>query len=147
MALVAAETMDLSDSILVLWTVVITEYSNDDKGNDNNNNIMSGLDVEREAWAAVLSILIPPLRGTGLVGKEDEDTYLPLLQGKWLRCPLLQATLDMATMQKSLAVVMTALVELHQDVQVVPLFVSSLFHAVKNGNFDFVLALFWEDHS
>ena len=92
MALVAAETMDLSDSILVLWTVVIMEYANDDKGNDNNNNIMSGLDVEREAWAAVLSILIPPLRGTGLVGKEDEDTYLPLLQGKWLRCPLLQAT-------------------------------------------------------
>ena len=121
--------------------MAIMEYANDGKSNDNNNNIMSGLDVEREAWAAVGSILIPPLRGKGLVGKEDEDNYLPLLQGKSLRCPLLKPTFDMTTMQKSLAVVMTALVELHKDLQVVPLFVSSLFHAIKNGNFDFVLAL------
>ena len=81
------------------------------------------------------------LKGNRPGWQEDEDSYLPLLQGKWLRCPLLKATFDMATMQKSLAVVMTALVELHQALQVVPLFVSSLFHAVKNGNFDFVLAL------
>ena len=47
---------------------------------------------------------------------------------------------------KSLAVVMTALAELHQDLQVAPLFAAFLVHALKNGNFDFVLALLQEDH-
>ena len=56
-----------------------------------------------------------------------------------------KAAFDMAMMQKSLAVVMTALVELHQDLQVSPLFAAFLVHALKNGNFDFVLALLWED--
>ena len=63
-ASVVTETMDLGDSILELWTVAIMEYANDGKGDDNNSNIMSRLDVDTEAWAAVLSILIPPLLGT-----------------------------------------------------------------------------------
>ena len=56
--------MDLGDSVKELWTVAIMEYANDGKGDDNNSNIMSRLDVDIEAWAAVLSILIPPLLGT-----------------------------------------------------------------------------------
>ena len=141
----AAETMDLGDSVLELWTVAIVEYANDVEGVDNNNNIMSGLDVDIEAWTALLSILVPPLTGTRLVGIEDEDTYLPLLQGKWLGCPLPKSTFDMAMMQKSLAVVVTALAELYQDLQVAPLLAAFLVRAVKNGNFDFVLALLQED--
>ena len=57
-----------------------------------------------------------------------------------------KAAFDMAMMQKSLAVVMTALVELHQDLQLAPLFAAFLDHGLKNGYFDFVLALVWEDH-
>ena len=55
---------DLGDSVLELRTVAIMEYANDGEGDDNNSNIMSSLDVDIEAWAAVLSILIPPLSGT-----------------------------------------------------------------------------------
>ena len=54
-----------------------------------------------------------------------------------------KAAFDMAMMH---FVVMTALVELHQDLQVAPLFAAFLVHALKNGNFDFVLALLREDH-
>ena len=57
-----------------------------------------------------------------------------------------KAAFDMAMMQKSLAVVMTALADLHQDIQVAPLFAVFLVHALKNGNFDFVLAILGEDH-
>ena len=57
MASAATETMDLGDSVLELWTVAIMEYANDGEGDDNNSNIMSRLDVDIEAWAAVLSIL------------------------------------------------------------------------------------------
>ena len=64
MALVAAKTMDLGDSVLELWMVAIMEYANDDEGDDNNNNIMSRLDMDIEAWAADMSNLIPPLIGT-----------------------------------------------------------------------------------
>ena len=53
--------MDLGDSVLELWTVAIMEYANDGEGDDNNSNIMSRLDVDIEAWAAFLSILIAPL--------------------------------------------------------------------------------------
>ena len=60
----ATKTMDLGDSVLELWTVAIMEYANDGEGDDNNTNIMSRLDVDIEAWAAVLSIHIPPLLGT-----------------------------------------------------------------------------------
>ena len=60
----ATENMDLGDSVLEQWTVAIMEYANDGEGDDNNSNIMSSLDVDIEAWAAVLSILIPPLSGT-----------------------------------------------------------------------------------
>ena len=63
-ALAATETMDLGDSVLGLWTVAIMEYANDGEGDDNNSNIMSRLDMDIEAWAAALSILIPPLLGT-----------------------------------------------------------------------------------
>ena len=56
-----------------------------------------------------------------------------------------KAAFDMAMMQKSLAVVMTALAELHQELQVAPLLTVFLVHALKNGNFDFVLALLRED--
>ena len=56
--------MDLGASILELWTVAIMEDANDGEGDDNNSNIMSSLDMDIEAWAAVLSILIPPLSGT-----------------------------------------------------------------------------------
>ena len=52
--------MDLSDSVLELWAVAIMEYANDGEGDDNNSNIMSRLDVDIEAWAAFLSILIAP---------------------------------------------------------------------------------------
>ena len=58
-ASVATKTMDLGDSVLDLWTVAIMEYANDGEGDDNNSNIMSRLDMDIEAWAAVLSILIP----------------------------------------------------------------------------------------
>ena len=64
MALVAAKAMDLGDSVLELWMVAIMEYANDDEGDDNNNNIMSRLDMDIEAWAADMSNLIPPLIGT-----------------------------------------------------------------------------------
>ena len=69
--------------------MAIMEYANDGKGNDNNNNIMSGLDVEREVWAAVGSILIPPLRGKAWLARRmkiitfhycREVTKMPIAQ-------------------------------------------------------------------
>ena len=60
MALVAAKAMDLGDSVLELWMVAIMEYANDDEGDDNNNNIMSRLDMDIEAWAADMSISFHP---------------------------------------------------------------------------------------
>ena len=86
----AAETMDLGDSVLELWTVAFMEYANDGEGDDNNSIMMSSLDVDIEAWAAVLSILIPPYREHDWLARRMKiptHPYLPLLQGKWLRCP------------------------------------------------------------
>ena len=56
--------MDLGDSVFELWMVAVTEYANDGEGDDNNSNILNRLDMDIEVWAAVLSILIPPLLGT-----------------------------------------------------------------------------------
>jgi hypothetical protein len=118
----AAETMELGDSVLTVWASTIWEY-----GSDNV-----------QAWAAVLSILVPPQTSTNFV---DQDCYLPLVQGKWLGCPLPQEAFLIA-MQNSQAA--KILGYLHQELQVAPLLAAFLVRAIKNGNYMLVSSLIHE---
>ncbi|KAL7558922.1 hypothetical protein ACA910_015499 [Epithemia clementina (nom. ined.)] len=139
----AAETMDLGTPVLTQWTAVMLEYANDQEYNEeesknkkrrkSKSNVTTTttpsvvVQVDYDAWLALLSVLNPP-QGTAAV---QDATHLPLLQGKWLGCPLPQRTFDIAVHQKGTSIVVTALSQLYQNkLEMSPLVASFLVRAI-----------------